>query len=137
MPEIKDRPVTINEVKERALQKIEERKKDNKKPLKWHLNIINGYSKKNYNGDFYEINNKIINLSMPLLTPSAQEEMDNTMYTPMDIENRSFDNLYRFILEDNITDLIKSDNFASFFSSFKPLIDKEIKRYHNFMKKNT
>ena len=61
IPEIKERPITINEIKERAQQEIEERKKNKKKPLKWHENIVNGVSKRNYNGDFYEINNKFIN----------------------------------------------------------------------------
>ena len=137
IPEIKDRPITINEVKERALAKIEERKQNKKKPLKWHENIVNGVSKRNYNGDFYEINNKIINLSNPLLTDEAKEEMDSTMYAPMDPEGRSFTNLYQYILDDNITDLKKIDRFSSFFSTFKPLIDREINRYNKFMKKNS
>ena len=135
MPEIKDRPVTINEVKERAAQKILERKESKKKPLKWHENIVNGVSKRNYNGDFYEINDKIINLSNPLLTNDAKEEMDATMYAPMDPEGRSLSNLYTYILEDNITDLMNSDKFSTFFSHFKPLIDKEIKRYNEFLGK--
>lgn len=135
MPEIKERPVTINEVKERAAQKIQERKDNKKKPLKWHENIVNGVSKRNYNGDFYEINDKIINLSNPLLTDSAKEEMDATMYAPMDPEGRSLSNLYSYILEDNITDLKNSDKFSSFFSHFKSLIDKEIKRYNEFLGK--
>lgn len=135
MPEIKDRPVTINEVKERAAQKILERKENKKKPLKWHENIVNGVSKRNYNGDFYEINDKIINLSNPLLTNDAKEEMDATMYAPMDPEGRSLSNLYTYILEDNITDLMNSDKFSTFFSHFKPLIDKEIKRYNDFLGK--
>lgn len=136
MPEIKERPVTINEVKERAAQKIQERKDNKKKPLKWHENIINGVSKRNYNGDFYEINDKIINLLNPLLTENAKEEMDATMYAPMDPEGRSLSNLYSFILEDNITDLKNSDRFSTFFSNFKILIDKEIKRYKDFLSKN-
>ena len=136
MPEIKDKPITINEVKERAMQKIEERKSQKKKPLKWHENIVNGVSKRNYNGDFYEINNKIINLSMPLLTDEAKEEMDSIMYAPMDPEDRSFTNLYQYILDDNISDLKSHDRFSSFFSSFKPLADREEKRFHEFMKKN-
>jgi hypothetical protein len=136
MPEIKDKPITINEVKERAMQKIEERKLQKKKPLKWHENIVNGVSKRNYNGDFYEINNKIINLSMPLLTDEAKEEMDSIMYAPMDPEDRSFTNLYQYILDDNISDLKSHDRFSSFFSSFKPLADREEKRFHEFMKKN-
>jgi 5'-3' exonuclease len=136
MPEIKERPITINEVKERAIKKIEERKSEKKKPLKWHENIVNGISKRNYNGDFYEINDKIINLSNPLLTNEAKEEMNSTMYAPMDTNDRSFTNLYSMILEDNITELINNDKFSNFFSSFKPLIDKEIKRYNDFLKKN-
>ena len=135
IPEIKERPITINEVKERAAKKIEERKQNKKKPLKWHENIINGISKRNYNGDFYEINDKIINLSNPLLTDEAKEELDNTMYAPMDTEGRSFENLYRMIIEDNITELIKYDRFSTFFSTFKPLVDKEIRRYKNFIEK--
>lgn len=135
MPEIKDRPVTINEVKERAAEKIEERIKNKKKPLKWHENIINGVSKRNYDGDFFEINNKIINLAKPLLTDEAKDEMDATMYTPMDPEGRSLSNLYSYILEDNLTDLKNSDRFSTFFATFKPLIDKEIRRYKEYMSK--
>lgn len=135
MPEIKERPVTINEVKERAAQKIQERKDNKKKPLKWHENIVNGVSKRNYNGDFYEINDKIINLSNPLLTDEAKEEMDVTMYTPMDPEGRSLSNLYSYVLEDNLTELKNSDRFSTFFSTFKPLIDREIRRYNDFITK--
>jgi hypothetical protein len=135
MPEIKERPVTVNEVKERAAQKIEERKSEKKKPLKWHENIVNGVSKRNYNGDFYDINNKIINLAYPLLTDEAKQEMDETMYTPMDPDGRSLTNLYSFIMEDNIMDLKNSDRFSTFFSTFKPLIDKEIRRYNDFISK--
>jgi 5'-3' exonuclease len=137
MPEIKERPVTINEVKERAIEEINKRKSNKKKPLKWHENIVNGISKRNYNGDFYEINKKIIDLSIPLLSKEAEEEIKNTMYTPMDTEGRSFNNLYQFIIDDGIIDLQNSDRFSNFFSTFKPLVDKEIKRYNNFLKKNT
>ena len=136
MPEMKERPVTINEIKERAAEKIEERKSEKKKPLKWHENIVNGVSKRNYNGDFYDINNKLVNLSNPLLTDDAKKEMDETMYAPMDPEGRSFTNLYQYIIDDNITDLINHNSFSNFFSSFKSLIDKENRRYNNFIKKN-
>ena len=136
MPEIKERPITINEVKERAAEKIAERKSEKKKPLKWHENIVNGVSKRNYNGDFYDINNKLINLSNPLLTEDAKKEMDETMYVPMDPEGRSFTNLYQYIVDDNITDLINHNSFSNFFSSFKSLIDKENRRYSDFIKKN-
>ena len=135
MPEIKERPVTIKEVRERAQEMIDERVKSKKKPLKWHENIVNGVSRRRYDGDFYEINNKIINLSEPLLTDDAKEEMDGTMYAPMDPEGRSLENLYTYIKEDNITDLLKPERFSNFFSTFKPLIDRENKRYLEFVKK--
>jgi hypothetical protein len=115
--------LTINEVIERAKEKIEERKSQKKKPLKWHENIVNGVSKRNYNGNFYEINNKIINLSNPLLTDEAKEEIESMMYAPMDTEGRSFENLYRLILEDNITDLINegfTDKFIAELFSVAP-----------------
>ena len=99
MPEIKDRKVTIEEVKERAQQMIDERKKERKKPLQLHENIINGVSNKPYDGDFYEINKKIIDLSHPLLSKEAKETMDSMMYNVMDPEGRSFGNLYRIILQ--------------------------------------
>lgn len=135
MPEIKDRKVLINEVIERAKEKIEERISKKKKPLKWHKNIVNGVSKRNYNGNFYEINNRIINLSEPLITEDAKEELDAMMYTPMDPEGRSFENLYKLILDDNLTDLINNNRFSSFFSTFKSLSDKEIKRFKDFIEK--
>ena len=136
MPEIADRRVSIDEVIQRAQEKVDERINIKKKPLQWHENIIHGISNKEYDGDFYEINEKIIDLSKPLLTKEAKEEMDETMYSPMDIEGRSFTNLYNMIREDNIIDLISENKFSSFFSTFKPLVDKEIKRYNEFIKNN-
>ena len=135
MPELRERAVTINEIKERAQELIDERTRNKKKPLKWHENIINGISKRNYNGDFYEINRKIIDLSNPLLTKEAKEEMDMTMYAPIDPEGRSLQNLYKRVLSDNIADLIEINKFSSFFETFKSLIDKENKRYNAFIEK--
>lgn len=76
MPEIKTRKVTVEEVKKRAGELIEERVKQKKKPYILHENIINGKSNKEYYGDFYEINEKIINLKKPLLSNEAKETMD-------------------------------------------------------------
>ena len=134
MPEISERPVTIDEVKARAQEMIDERVRFKKKPLQWHENIIHGISNKEYNGDFYDINNRIINLKNPLLTDEAKEEMDNTMYTPMDIEGRSFSNLYKMIVEDKIEELVGENRFSNFFTTFKMLVDKEIKRFNDFIK---
>ena len=129
IPEIEKRPVTIEEVKERAQKCIDERIANKKKPLKWHENIVNGVTRGNYDGDFYEINTKIIDLKNPLLTEDAIEEIESIMYATQDPEGRSFSNLYQYILEDSIEELKSETKFASFFNEFKRFVDKEIKRF--------
>ena len=129
MPEILTRPVAINEVRERAKEKVEERINQKKKPLKWQENIVNGVSRTAYPGDFYEINEKIISLEHPLLTPEAEEELKEMMHNVQDPEGRSFENLYSYMIEDGIDELSDSDRFAFFFEPYKSLTDKEVKRY--------
>lgn len=133
MPEIAERPVTIEEVKDRAKEKIEERILEKKKPLQWHENIINGVSNKEYDGDFYEINERIINLKKPLLTKQAEETIEAMMYAPMEPDPQSFENLYKMIVRDNIQDLIDPNTFSRFFIPFKELSDREMKRYNEEM----
>ena len=129
MPEAKKREITIEEVKDRAQKLIDERISEKKKPLKLHENIVNGVSNKEYDGDFYEINKKIIDLKHPLLSDEAKEEMDAMMHAPQDPEGRSFKNLSEMIREDNIEELMGDTKFASFFVPFKSFADREIKRY--------
>ena len=129
MPEIKERPVTLEEVKQRAKEYCDARIEEKKKPLQWQENIVNGVPNKEYDGDFYEINRKLIDLSHPILSKDAKEEMDGMMYNAQDPEGRSLENLYRYIMEDNITELKADNGFSRFFETFKPLMDKEQKRY--------
>lgn len=129
MPEVRKREVTIEEVKERAQKLIDERISEKKKPLKVHENIINGVSNKEYNGDFYEINKKLVDLKHPLLSKEAKEEMDAMMHAPQDPEGRSFGNLYQYIIDDGIDELRGDTKFASFFRPFKEFADREVKRY--------
>lgn len=136
MPEMHERPVTIDEVKERAQKMIDERINDNKKPLEWHKNIVEGISNKEYDGDFYEINEKIINLKKPLLSREAKEELDAMMYAPQDPEGRSFANLYQMIVEDGIDEIKNSNRFATFFEEYKNFADREIKRFKDYEKEN-
>lgn len=129
IPEIKERPITISEVKERAQKMIDERIAEKKKPLQWHENIINGVSNKEYDGDFYEINEKIIDLKHPLLTKRAENDIESLMYAPIDPEGRSFENLYELIKRDGIEDLMDINSFANFFVPFKELADREKKKF--------
>jgi 5'-3' exonuclease len=134
MPEFRTKKVTVENVLERTKELITERLNAKKKPLKVYENIINGISNKPYSGDFYEINQKIIDLKHPLLTDEAKKVMDSMMYAPQDPNGRSFGNLYGYILEDGITDLMSNTRFASFFSPFKRLEEKEISRFKESLK---
>lgn len=134
MPEAKERLVTIDEVKERARELINERVENKKKPLKVHENIINGVSNKTYDGDFYEINSKIIDLKHPILTDDAKETMDGMIHAPIDPDGRSFQNLYSYIIDDNIDVLKSGEKFSSFFSTFKKIENIEKKRFEEYLK---
>jgi len=136
MPEIKERPVTVEEVKERAQKLIDERIKEKKKPYKWHENIVNGVSNKEYDGDFYEINEKLIDLKKPLLTKRAEEDIEALMYAPIDPEGRSFVNLYEMMKKDGIDELADANTFANFFVPFKELADREKKKFIEDTKDN-
>ena len=136
MPEIAERPVTIEEVKQRAQERINERVNEKKKPLQWHENIVNGVSNKEYDGDFYEINEKIIDLKHPLLTKSAEEDIEALMYAPIDPEGRSFENLYSMIKRDGIEQLMDKNSFANFFVQFNDLANREIRRYKESIDEN-
>ena len=134
MPEARKREVTVEEVKEKAQKLIDERVSQKKKPLKLHENILGGVSNKEYNGDFYEINKKIIDLKHPLLSDEAKKTMEAMMYAPQDPEGRSFKNLYSYIKEDKIEELMGDTKFASFFAPFKSFAEREIKRYEKSLK---
>ncbi len=129
IPEIKEKAITVEEVIDRAKELIQERINSKKKPLKWQENIVNGISRGNYNGNFYEINKKIIDLKNPLISDTAKEEMNNMMYNVQDPEGRSFKNLFEYINEDDITELRDVDKFATFFEPFKTLASKEVAKY--------
>lgn len=135
IPEIKERPVTVDEVIEKARQMVTERVNNKKKPLKWHENIVNGTNRGDYDGNIYDINKKLVDLSKPLISEAAKEEMDTLMYTPQDPEGRSFKNLYQYIVEDDITELRDENKFATFFEPFKELTNKEILRYKKEIEK--
>ena len=127
MPEAKERPIMLSDVKNKCKMLIDERVKQKKKPLQLHENIMNGISNKNYDGDFYDINRKIIDLKNPLLTKECEKEMCDMIHAPLDPEGRSVSNLYKIILDNKIEDLMGDTRFASFFAPFKKIEAQERK----------
>ena len=117
----------LSDVKNKCKMLIDERVKQKKKPLQLHENIMNGISNKNYDGDFYDINRKIIDLKNPLLTKECEKEMGDMIHAPLDPEGRSISNLYKIILDNKIEDLMGDTRFASFFAPFKKIEAQERK----------
>ena len=126
-PEMKERKVTLDEVIERARKVNEDRLKEKKKPLQWAKNIVEGVTDGAQGDKIYEINKKIIDLKNPLMTDEAKELMDSMMYTPLDSEGRSYENLYKILCDAGVDDLIDPNRFSNFFIEYSYLIEKEKK----------
>ena len=129
IPEIVNKKVTLDEVKERTKLLNEERVRNKKKTLQVYDNILSGTSNKQYDGDFYEINTLLVDLKNPIITDEMKEEMDGQLDSPLDMDDRSFKNLVVLINEDKIPDLISDTKFSSFFSPFNRIYKKEEEYY--------
>lgn len=131
-PKAKTEYYDIDRVIREAKDLINERKKEKKKPLTVTENIVNKITNGCQGSDIYEINDKIINLSTPLLTDEAIDELDSVMYSPLDPNGRDFQNLYKIIQDNEMIDLIKEDNFTRLFSAFYKLINEEKKYFEKY-----
>jgi 5'-3' exonuclease len=122
-PEIQNRPVTVKEVIEKGNNLLLENK-DN-----WLLkNLLTGVTKHGVFGDeFFEINEKIVNLSNPILTDEAKENIELLINDEMDPEGRSYKNTMKMMMEDGLFHLLpKSDDaWVKFFNPFLRLTRKE------------
>lgn len=132
-PQIITEKCSLEVILERSKELLEERKTEKKKPLKSLENMINRVTDGCQGKDIYEINKKLIDLSEPLLTKEAKEELNELSYAPLDPEGRDFKNLYQLIVDNDIQDLLDGNAFGTFFSTFSKLIDNEKK----FFKKST
>lgn len=134
-PQIKSEKTDLKAIIERSKELLEERKASKKKPLKSLENIINGVTDGCQGDKLYEINEKIIDLSQPLLTDEAKESLENELYAVMDTSNRSIKNVYEIIRSYNLTELEDENKFSNLFAPFGRIIMMENKRYKSFLKK--
>jgi DNA polymerase I len=132
-PEIKTRECNINEIIEKVKQTINERVENKQTNLKVLHNIVNQITTGSQGDKLFEINNKIINLQNPLITDDIKNELDNTMYAPINPNNRGVENLYRLMIEDDLYNLFNDTKFVDFLIPFKKYINTEIKRYNNYL----
>ncbi len=132
-PEILTQPLTIDYIKHKA-NFLFEQDKDNKVIQ----NLLTGVTRYGVFGEeFYEINNKIVNLENPILTEEAKEDIIKLINETLDPEGRSYKNTMKMMIEDGIFNVLpKSDDaWIKFLNPFLRLTRKEKnKRYINFKK---
>ena len=130
-PDAKTKKYTLDDIFVETKKNIEERLKNKQKPLQVTENILNKVTLGSQGDKIYEINDKIINLSNPLLTKEAKEELDNIMYAPLDPEGRDLKNIYQIIQENEMNDMLDEKKFGNLFAAFYKLIDTEKKYFKN------
>jgi 5'-3' exonuclease len=128
-PKIKREKMTLDEVIISSKKMLEERQKEKKKPLKSLENIVNRITDGIQGENIYEINEKIIDLSKPMLTEDAEDIMNSLMYAPIDPEGRDMKNAYTIIQSQDMQDLLKENSFGNLFGIFEGLIKREKMRF--------
>jgi 5'-3' exonuclease len=122
-PEVRERKVTLEEVKEKTNLLFEEDRHN------WLLkNILTGVTKHGVFGEeFYDINSRIVSLSEPFITDEAKENITALINEKLDPEGRSYKNTMKMMMEDGLFQVLpKSDDaWTNFLNPFLRLTRKE------------
>ena len=127
-PELKERKVTLSEIIKKAGELQEERVKIKKPRLKSLDNIINGVTDGIQGDKLYEINEKLVNLSNPMITEKALENLEFIIDGEFDYSERSVKNVYIKMKVDGIDRTIGSNRYPDYLIPFKQLMEREIKQ---------
>jgi 5'-3' exonuclease len=124
-PEIKEKKVTLEEILERTKGLKEE------KNLKIFDAILEGKTKGKHKGNVYEVNKIIIDLSQPLLTDDAKEEVLNLVNLPLNPEGRNYKNVLKMMFEDGVMYALPGGEhgYVNFLEPFIKLSKKEKTNY--------
>ena len=133
-PDLKVKKCTLGEILERSKSIQEERVKNKKKPLKSLDNLLNRVTDGCQGKDIFEINEKIIDLSTPLLTEEAEKSLLDELYAPIDVDGRDIKNIYRIINDNGMTRLQDETTFGDVFGPFERICKMEKKYTKEFFK---
>lgn len=131
-PQILSQKCTLNGFIDACKSLLDDRASEKKKPLKCLENAVNGVTIGCQGDRLYEINEKIIDLSVPLLTEEAEKELKDIHGAPIDQEGRSLKNVYNIIVRHGMHRLENETRFGNLFGLFDRIKTKEIE----FFKKN-
>jgi len=126
-PELLDRTVTITDILTKAETLLKE-DKDNKVLQ----NLLSGKTKTGvYGEEFFIINEKIVDLSKPLITDEAKELVELYYQESLDPDGRGYKNLVKMMMQDGFFKFLpKGDNaWVNFVRPFMKLTRKEKRNY--------
>lgn len=124
-PQLKERVVTLNEIIDDAKRQQLERINSKKKPLKVLDNIINSVTDGPQKEKLYEINERLVNLSKPMMTKKAIEDIEILREGTLDSSGRDLKNLFTMMKRDGLDVALGENRFSEFLIPFKKLIDRE------------
>ena len=127
-PELLDRTVTITDILIKAETLLKE-DKDNKVLQ----NLLSGKTKTGvYGEEFFIINEKIVDLSKPLITDEAKELVELYYRESLDPDGRGYKNLLKMMMKDGFFKFLPKgdDAWVNFVRPFMKLTRKEKRNYN-------
>jgi 5'-3' exonuclease len=121
-PSLLEKPCTVTEILDNA------RNNEQKKQPKSLQNILTGRTKSGIIGEqFYEINQKIVDLNNPLITEDGKILVEQIHTDTIDPTDRGYKNLMRLMMEDGLFKYLPKNDEAwvNFLKPFLKLIRKE------------
>jgi 5'-3' exonuclease len=124
-PELSTRKVTISEIVDKAKELQTSRLEKKLKPLISLTNIAECITDGVQGNKLYEINAILVDLSQPILTEDAIQELETLIDGAIDPTNRGIKNVLTMMNVDGLKHAIGSERYADYLLPFKKLIDRE------------
>jgi 5'-3' exonuclease len=131
-PQILENKINISDILTRAEEILKEDKENS--AIK---NLLSGRTKTGvYGNEFFDINEKLVDLSKPLISDDAKELVELYYKESLDPDGRGYKNLMRMMMEDGLFKYLPKtdDNWVNFLKPFLKLTRKE-KNIHNIKNK--
>ena len=131
-PELLEKTVSVTDILEKAEILLKENRSN-----KTLQNLLSGKTRTGVYGDeFFEVNQKIVDLSNPLITEEGKELVELYYKETLDPDGRGYRNLIKMMMEDGFFKYLPKgdDAWVSFLKPFLKLTRKEKQKFRN--KKN-
>jgi len=132
-PEILTEKVTIEDIVSKAEILFNENKEN-----KVLANLLTGKTKRGVFGEeFLNINKQIVDLSNPLLTEEAKNDIIDIINEPLDPEDRGWRNLIKMMMDDGLFKFLpkRDDGWTEFFGPLLKLSRNEKNKYSRTIKR--